>query len=386
MRRVGILTGGGDVPGLNTVIKTVATRCFAEGIEMWGIRRGWQGIVEVDPSDLKSRAEYILPLNAEVVRTIDRSGGTFLHSSRVNPAKMSEASLPAHLKGRKFPADDKGRLNATEAVLAHLAKLGIDALVVTGGDDTLGYANKLHAAGFNVVGVPKTMDNDVPGTEYCLGFSTAITRSVELIHALRVPTGSHERIAVVELFGRNSGATALYTAYLAATDRCLISEVPFDVDRLCEKLMADQDRNPSRYSICVVSEGAHAIEGEIVQRGEADPYGHRKLGGIGLWLGDEIKRRTGRGTIGQSLAYLMRSGAPDVLDRMVATNFGNLAFELLRDGRSGQMAAVRGGRYATVPLAELGKGAQPVDFRRFYDADEYRPRVHRPEGLPMFLG
>lgn len=385
MKRVGILTGGGDVPGLNTVIKAVATRCFAEGIDVLGLRRGWQGITAVETDNPESVARETLPLDAEVVRAIDRTGGTFLHSSRTNPAELTASKLPKHLEGRDWPKTERGNLNVTEAVAKNLESLGVDALVVTGGDDTLGFAAKLGAHGFPVVGVPKTMDNDVPGTDYCLGFSTAVTRSVDAIHALRVPVGSHERVLILELFGRNSGATSLHSGFLADVDRVLVPEVPFDVEKVIAKLSADQDNSPSGYAICVVSEGAHQEGGEIIQTGDPDPYGHKKLGGVGQWLLQEFQSRTGRKGMGQSLGYLMRSGAPDTLDRMVARNFGNMAFELLKGESPRHLVSLRKGCYAVEHLDVLNEGARPLDVARFYDSAEYKPRVHEPAGLPMFL-
>jgi 6-phosphofructokinase len=385
MRRIGILTGGGDVPGLNVVIKAVAQRCFAAGQEILGIRKGWQGIVEVDPDSSASREAYTRPLDPLFTRLIDRSGGTILHSSRTNPGEMRDKELPANLDVSAYLPDARGRRDLTPLVLHNLERLGVDALVVTGGDDTLGYAAKLHAAGFPVVGVPKTMDNDVMGTDYCLGFSTAITRSVDMIHDLRTPAGSHERIAVVELFGRSSGATALYVGLLAAADRVLVSEVPFETDRLCRMLVEDQDRNPSNYALAVLSEGAKAIGGTVVESGQEDAFGHRKLGGVGEWLCHEIEAITGRQTLYQRLAYLMRSGKPDSLDRIVGLSFGSFAYDLLHTGRSGYMTAIVDGRYEAVPLAVVGTGARPANVEVYYDRENYRPRLEGIEGRSILL-
>lgn len=386
MRRLGILTGGGDVPGLNVVIKTVCTRAFADGVEVLGLRKGWGGILEVQPENPESVSKFTLPLDAHRVRPIDRFGGTMLHSSRTNPGEMRDKDIPAHLDASRWKAGPGGRRDLTDQVIANLKALGVDSLVVTGGDDTLGYAAKLHAAGFPVVGVPKTMDNDVWGTEYCLGFSTAVTRSVDLIHQLRTPAGSHERISIVELFGRNSGATALYTGMLVGAERVLVSEVPFDPARVAELLVADQDRNPAHYAICVVSEGAHPRGGEIHEDGEEDAYGHRKLGGIGAWLARDVRERTGRETLEQKLAYLMRSGAPDSLDRMAGMAFGTMAYEAMRDGRSGLLTAVVDGHYRSVPLSEVRAGARPANVATYYDAAEYRPRLQGLEQHTMLLG
>lgn len=383
MRRLGILTGGGDVPGLNVVIKTVCTRSFEAGFEVLGLRKGWQGIVEVQPADPASVARFTLPLDADRVRAVDRFGGTMLHSSRTNPGEMRDKDFPEHLDPSRWPAHEEGRRDVTGLVIENLHALGIDALVVTGGDDTLGYAARLHAAGFPVIGVPKTMDNDVWGTDYCLGFSTAVTRSVDLIHQLRTPAGSHERISIIELFGRNSGATALYTGLLAGVDRVLVSEVPFDIDRIADFLASDQDLNPSHYSICVVSEGAHPIGGQVMQGGEEDAYGHRKLGGVGEGLAREIRHRTGRDTLEQKLAYLMRSGAPDSLDRMVGMAFGTMAFEALHAGESGQLTAIVDGHYRMADLSTVRAGARPANVVDYYDAEAYRPRLSALKGRAL---
>jgi 6-phosphofructokinase 1 len=385
MRRIGILTGGGDVPGLNVVIKVVAQRCFAAGQEILGIRKGWQGIVAVDPDVPASREAYTRPLDPVSTRSIDRSGGTVLHSSRINPGEIRDEDLPADLDVSTYLPNARGRRDLTPLVLCNLERLGVDALVVTGGDDTLGYAAKLHAAGFPVVGVPKTMDNDVMGTDYCLGFSTAVTRSVDLIHDLRTPAGSHERIAVVELFGRYSGATALYVGMLTAADRVLVSEVPFETERICRMLVADQDRSPSNYALAVISEGAKTTGGTVFESGRGDAFGHRKLGGIGEWLCHEIRAITGRETLYQRLAYLMRSGKPDSLDRMVGLSFGSLAYDLLRTGRSGHMTAIVDGRYEAVPLTVVGKGARPANIETYYDRETYRPRLEGIEGRSILL-
>jgi 6-phosphofructokinase 1 len=385
LKRIAILTGGGDVPGLNAAIKAVAQRCHQDGVELVGIRRGWQGMVDLEPDGDARDAEILVPLTAQRVRTIDRTGGTMLHSSRTNPAKMKEKVLPPGFDKDAHQPNPNGTWDVSDRVMKTLARLGVDALTVIGGDDTLSYAARLDSLGWPTVGIPKTMDNDVSGTEYCIGFSTAVTRSVDMITQLRTPAGSHERIAIVELFGRNSGQTALRIGYLSGADRTLICEVPFDVDRVCEYAMADQDASPSGYSMIVVSEGAHPIGGEVIQSGEPDAYGHRKLGGVGVWLAEEIRHRTGRETLNQHLGYLMRAGSPDSLDRIVAMNFGHFAYELLRKGRHGNMTALVGGCYVATPLAAVNAGARPVDVETYYDAEKYLPRMQRVEGQPMFL-
>ncbi|HEX6509916.1 MAG TPA: ATP-dependent 6-phosphofructokinase [Chloroflexota bacterium] len=382
--RVGILTGGGDVPGLNPCIKTMVERVIDSGHEAVGIRRGWMGLLAYDPNSNADQSEWVIPLNKRSVRTVDRSGGTFLHTSRTNPGKVKTSSLPDFLKG-EFGGESDEVVDCTSHVLRVIEKLGVDILLPIGGDDTLSYAVRLHQEGVPVVGIPKTMDNDVYGTDYCIGFSTAVTRSVELIHSLRTPAGSHERIAIVELFGRNSGETVLISAYLSDADRALIAEVPFDVNRLAELVAADRDNNPSRYAVIVISEGATMTEGEVMESGQEDAYGHRKLGGIGQITGQEVKRLTGIDILYQPLGYLMRAGAPDSLDRMVATSYANLAVDHVFQRQFGRMVSLQSGVYTTVPLDSITRRAKRVDVEEFYDADQYLPKVAHQMGKPMFL-
>ncbi len=382
--RIGILTGGGDVPGLNPCIKAVVDRVIHDGHTVVGIRRGWGGLLEYDLDDDEgSRANCLIPLDLGVVRTIDRSGGTFLHTSRTNPQKVRTKDVPAFLTGRI--GDDEGPHDFTEHVLEVLERNHIDALIPIGGDDTLSYALRLHEEGFPVIAIPKTMDNDVHGTDYCIGFSTAVTRSVQFIHQLRTSTGSHERIAVIELFGRYSGETSLISAYLASVDRAIISEVPFDPERLSALLMDDKRANPSNYAMVTISEGATHTGGEVHLSGEADAYGHRKLGGIGETTGRMIKSITGEDIIAQTLGYLMRSGSPDSLDLMVATNYAVMAADLAVSDNSGRMVALRSGTYTNVPISVTGDGAKRVDVGALYDVDAYRPKVRQVTGKPMFL-
>jgi len=383
--RIGILTGGGDVPGLNPCIKAVVRQATANGWEVFGFRRGWSGPLHYNPDDDGAQDRWIEPLTPERVRTIDRTGGTTLHTSRTNPGKVKPDDTPDFLRDRFEPDAKTGLRDCTPHVMEVLNALKIDALIAIGGDDTLSYAAHLHQQGVTVLAIPKTMDNDVHGTDYCIGFSTAITRSVEFIHALRTPTGSHERIAVVELFGRNSGETALIAGYLADADRTLISEVPADIDRLAELLAADRVANPSHYAIVVVSEGASIAGGGVVERGEADAYGHRKLGGIGQIIGEELQRITGIGVVQQQIAYLMRAGAPDSLDRMVATSFGHQAVQLLEQKQTGQMLALRNGVYTTVPIDACISGVKRVDIAEMYDTNAYRANMRHLTGKPMFL-
>ncbi len=383
--RVGVLTGGGDVPGLNPCIKALVMHAIDEGIEVIGIRRGWGGLLNVDLDDPASQRENVLRLTRRVVRTVDRTGGTFLHTSRNNPSKVEPKDVPDFLRGEDFDESAKDPTDFTPHILKVLEHLKLDALIPIGGDDTLSYGERLHREGMPVVAIPKTMDNDVYGTDYCIGFSTAVTRSVEIIHALRTSTGSHERIAVIELFGRNSGETSLISSYLAGVDRAIISEVPFDMEKLAKLLVKDKKNNPSHYAMLTISEGAFPIGGRVVESGPTDAYGHRKLGGIGEFVSEELKRLTPYNTIYQRLAYLMRSGAPDSLDLMVAFNFANIAMDLVTDRRFNRMVALRHGTYTHVPLKMVTEGVKRVDVDELYDVENYRPKARRVEGKPMFL-
>ena len=388
--KIGILTGGGDVPGLNSCIRAFTYRALDDGHSVIGVRRGWRGVSNLNPDDPDALQEWMIPLTRMQVRTIDRQGGTFLHTSRTNPAKIKRRDLPAYLAPQYAPADGgagdpEERFDITPHVLKALSRLGITHLVVIGGDDTLSYAARLNRENFPIVAIPKTMDNDVMGTDYCIGFSTAVSRSVNLITELRTPVGSHERIGVVEVFGRYSGETALFTGYLASTDRTIISEVPFDMKKVAELIVEDKRANPSKYAILAISEGAKPLGGEMILTGEEDAYGHRKLGGISDQVGVEIKRLTGEGVMVQRLSYLMRSGAPDSLDRMVAYSYGNLAYELIAGGQRGQMVAVHDGRYTTVPVEIASSGRRQVNVQEFYDAERYQPKIRGVRGKPMFL-
>ena len=383
--RYGIFTGGGDVPGLNSSIKAAVWRATDEGHEMIGLRRGWAGLLYLDPDDPRTEEQYVVPLTRASTRTTDRSGGTFLHTSRTNPGRVAPHALPDFLKGTYTEPGPEGRFDCTPHVLRVIEHLKLDGLIAIGGDDTLSYAVRLHREGVPIVCIPKTMDNDVHGTDYCIGFSTAVSRSVEFIHALRTPAGSHERIAVVELFGRYSGETSLISAYLAGVDRAIISEVDFDVDKLVNFLVEDRRSNPSNYAIVTVSEGAKPVGGEMHLSGVADAYGHKKLGGVGLYLSGEIEKRSGVATLYQQVAYLMRSGEPDALDRMVATSYGYLATDLLLKKQSGRMVALRDGKYTTVSANVIAEGRKRVDVDELYDIEHYRPKVAHLLGKPMFL-
>jgi 6-phosphofructokinase len=388
-KKLGILTGGGDVPGLNSAIKSVVERAVDEGWDVLGIRRGWGGLLNCNLDSPQARKSLFTPLSRSVVRTIDRTGGTFLHTSRTNPQRMRASEIPDFLEGTAEPSDSSGKepiYDFTPHVLQVLEFLEVEALISIGGDDTLSYAARMHQEGFPIVAIPKTMDNDVYGTDYCIGFSTAVTRSVDFIANLRTPSGSHERIAIVELFGRNSGETSLISAYLADVDRAIISEVPFDVQKLALLLVQDKYNNPSNYAIMTISEGARELGGELVHySGDEDAYGHKKLGGIGARTGEKLKKITGENIIYQQLGYLMRSGAPDSLDRMVAVSYGQLAMDLIVQGRSGRMVALRDGMYTHVPLNRVISGTKRVDVDEMYDIEQYRPKIADMLGKPMFL-
>jgi ATP-dependent phosphofructokinase / diphosphate-dependent phosphofructokinase len=380
--RIGILTGGGDVPGLNACIKAVVERVVDEGHEVVGIRRGWAGLLETDPDHPGSVEANLRPLDRTWVRTIDRTGGTVLHTSRTNPGKVKSAEIPPFLEDR---TEGEEPHDLTAHILRVLETQGIDVLIPIGGDDTLSYALRMHDEGVPVIAIPKTMDNDVHGTDYCIGFSTAVTRGVQFIHNLRTSAGSHERIAVVELFGRYSGETSLITAYLSWVDRAVISEVTVDIEKLAGLLLEDQAANPSHYAMVTISEGATLEGGERLLSGEADAYGHRKLGGIGAVVGEMLREITGKGIVYQQLGYLVRSGSPDSLDLMVAINYAVMAADLAVEGSSGRMVALRGGTYTNVPMGVTREGVKRVDVDELYDADAYRPKLRHVGGKPMFL-
>ncbi|MFA4909506.1 MAG: 6-phosphofructokinase [Desulfobacteria bacterium] len=383
--RIGVLTGGGDVPGLNPCIKALVYRAADAGHEVLGIRLGWAGLLHYN-LDAADNGLCVIPLNKANTRTIDRTGGTFIHTSRTNPGRVRWSEVPKFLQDPNHPLmENDPPADFTPHVIKVIEHLGIDALVTIGGDDTQSYAVRLHQEGIPIVAIPKTMDNDVYGTDYCIGFSTAVTRSVNFITALRTSTGSHERIAVVELFGRNSGETSLISAYLANVDRAIISEVHFDPEKLASLLMEDKRNNPSNYAIMTISEGAQMIAGKIVEYGQEDAYGHKKLGGIGAITSEALQNLTGMQVIYQQLAYLMRSGEPDALDRMVATSFANLATDLIIKCEFGKMVALLEGKYTTIPIDTLAKGFKRVDVEELYDTEQYRPKVAYIFGKPMFL-
>jgi 6-phosphofructokinase 1 len=364
--RIGILTGGGDVPGLNPCIRSITLSADALGWEVVGFRRGWEGVLAIDPANPASIVANSFALNRESVRSIDRMGGTILHTSRIDPRTIKDG--------------DK-----TDHVLKVLEKLGIDAMVTLGGDGTLRFSAHLAAQGVSVISVPKTMDNDVFGTDYCIGFSTAVSRSVEAINALRTTVESHERIGVIELFGRRSGETALLSGFLAQVDRTVIAEVPADLDILLPLLAEDKAGNPAHYAMCVISEGASMKNEGGKADGLSHPVSPRDGRGIGHRLGDAISARLGSGTVIQELAYLMRAGEPDAMDRMVGFAFGGLAIQLLQRGEKSRMVTLSDGNYSHVPIDTLLQGTKRVDIDRLYDRSAYRAQLIRVEGMPMFL-
>jgi ATP-dependent phosphofructokinase / diphosphate-dependent phosphofructokinase len=388
-KRIGILTGGGDVPGLNSVIKTVVYRGSEIDCEVIGIRRGWEGLTHVNLQDPASRSRYILPLNRENTRTIDRTGGTYLHSSRTNPSKMKK--VPAVLDGQTFAAKESTKkgvtstvFDVTPAVLKNIETLGLDYLIAIGGDDTLGYASRLDQRGVKVIAIPKTMDNDVRNTEYCIGFSTAITRAMDAIQRQRTTVGSHERVGIFRVFGRDAGYTSLYTAYVTSI-RCCIPEYDVNLDKLIDLLMVEKHNNESNYVLVVLSEGAK-WEGYTVQEyGEPDAFGHRKKASIGEALSTEISRRTREESIVSDLTYDLRSGDPDFVDKLIAANFGNLAMDAVLAGKSGVMAALVDGAYALAPIPDPALGPRKVDIATMYNTDRYRPNYANKLGLPIFL-
>ena len=388
-KRIGILTGGGDVPGLNVVIKNVVYRSTTDGHEVTGIRLGWKGLTDLNLDDPQSKQHYILPLTRENTRTIDRSGGTFLHTSRTNPSKMKK--LPSFLTAQNFPATqttENGQSATTydlsKHVLSNLEKLQIDHLVAIGGDDTLSYAAVLDKLGFNVIGIPKTMDNDVRNTEYCIGFSTAVTRAKDAITRQRTTVGSHERVGIFRVFGRDAGYTALYTAYVTSI-RCGIPEYEFDLEHMIDLLMTDKKNNPSNYCLVILSEGARWKGYTVKEYGEPDAFGHRKKFSVAEAFSDEVMQRTGAETVVSDLTYDLRSGGPDFLDTMVATKFGTMGYDAISSHKSGLMAAVYEGKFGMEKIPDPKLGPRHVDVEHMYNKDRYRPSYTSKEGLPLFL-
>jgi ATP-dependent phosphofructokinase / diphosphate-dependent phosphofructokinase len=386
---IAILTGGGDVPGLNPAIRAITVRAVREGYRVLGLRRGWGGIVDYDPAPDADNTQNVQVLTEDVVNRAGRTGGTFLHTSRTRPSHLPLAAVPPHLSD-EYRSE---RNDVTPHVLRNLEHLGVDYLIPIGGDDTLSYAQRMHDEGVNVVAIPKTMDNDVPGTDYCIGFSTCVTRTIELTHRLRTSAGSHERFLVIEVFGRYAGFTALLPTMAGAADRCLIPEHPFDVDLLAELMMYDRNRHPSRYSVVLVSEGATmkhqqemSFEGE-----EMDQYGHRKLGGIGDAVSAMLQSASERlnngrrvNVVNQRLGYLVRSGDPDALDSIVPMAFGNLALDLILERQFGRLVSVHNGRYDSVPITVVTGTKKNVDVGKYYSPERLRP-IYDFRDKPLFI-
>ena len=379
-RRIGILTGGGDVPGLNSVIKEVVYRATENDCEVLGIRRGWKGLTHLDYESEHSRDEYLLPLDRVNTRTIDRFGGTVLHSSRVSPLRMK--SLPEFLNPETCPMED-GAWDVSSHVLKNIERLRLDSLIVIGGDGTLTFAHRLEKLGMKVIAIPKTMDNDVQGTEYSVGFSTAITRATAAIQRQRTTVASHERVGIFRVFGRDSGFTALYTAYVTSL-RCAIPEFKVNLDKLVELLIKEKRDTPSNYVMFVLSEGA-SWEGYVPEVLPSDAYGHRRKPSVAEALEVEVTRRSGEECTVSDLTYDLRSGEPDFVDKMIAGTFGNLAMDAILEGRTGVMTALIEGCYALVPIPDPALGPRMVDVATLYNRDRYRPNYGRKIGLPVFL-
>jgi ATP-dependent phosphofructokinase / diphosphate-dependent phosphofructokinase len=386
---IGILTGGGDVPGLNPAIRAITIRALREGYRVLGIRRGWAGLVDLVPDAKADNRNNVQELSEDIVNRAGRTGGTFLHTSRTRPSHLPGPMVPAHLRDR-YPEEIN---DVTSSVLENVGFLGLDFLIAIGGDDTLSYACRLHHEGVRVVAIPKTMDNDVPGTDYCIGFSTCVTRTIELTHRLRTSAGSHERFLVIEVFGRYAGFTAILPTMAGAADRCVIPEYPFDIDQLTELLIYDRNRNPSHYSVVLVSEGAQLKGGTMSFEGdEADMFGHRKLGGIGDRVSAELKERSARfnqgnrvNVVNQRLGYLVRSGDPDAMDSIVPMAFGNLALDLVLRGTSGRLVSVRNGSYDSVPIEVVVDRKKMVDVHQHYNTERLRPIYHTFMRQPVFI-
>jgi 6-phosphofructokinase 1 len=387
---LGILTGGGDVPGLNPAIRAVTYRALREGYRVLGIRRGWGGLVDIIPDKAADNSSQVQILNEDIVNRAGRTGGTFLHTSRTRPSHLPLNLVPPHLRNKY-----SGEINdITPEILKNLDFLGIDFLIAIGGDDTLSYAQRLHEEGVKVVAIPKTMDNDVPGTDYCIGFSTCVTRTIELTHKLRTTAGSHERFLVIEVFGRYAGFTAMLPTMAGAADRCIIPEHPFDIRRLTELLVRDRSNHPSKYAVVLVSEGARMAEdtGLSYESDQADQYGHRKLGGIGDRVASRLKELSteySRGkrvnVVNQRLGYLVRCGDPDATDSIVPMAFGNLALDLILAQRSGLLVSLQGGCYTSVPIDVVTGRKKIVDIKKYYHCDRMRPIYETFSGQPLFI-
>jgi 6-phosphofructokinase 1 len=386
---IAILTGGGDVPGLNPAIRAVTIRALREGYQVIGLRRGWAGIMELKRDPEADNSDNFIVLTEEIVNRAGRTGGTFLHTSRTKPSKVKNSEVPEHLKDQF--KDDYNDL--TPEIIKNLDYLGVDYLIPIGGDDTLSYGVRLYKEGIKVIAIPKTMDNDVPGTDYCIGFSTCVTRTIEMVNRLRTSAGSHERILVLEVFGRYAGFTAMLPTMAGASNRCVIPEYKFNMDHLTELLVYDRNRNPSKYSIVLVSEGAMYEGGEMVfQDKTTDAYGHAKLGGIGDLVSSEIKDKTAKynggktiNVINQKLGYMVRGGDPDAIDSIVPMAYGNLALDLILENIHGRVVVLKNGRYDNLPIEVVVASKKVVDIKRYYNIERLRPRYERFEMMPLFI-
>lgn len=386
---IAILTGGGDVPGLNPAIRAVTIRAIREGFQVIGLRRGWAGTIELIPDKKADNSACYQILTEEIVNKVGRTGGTFLHTSRMNPSRIAKADVPAHLLDKY---DDEIN-DLTPEVIKNLDFLGVDYLIPIGGDDTIGYGVKLHQKGIKIVAIPKTMDNDVPGTDYCIGFSTCVTRTIMMTNQLRTSAGSHERFMVLEVFGRYAGFTAMLPTMAGAADRCVIPEHKFNIEKLTELLAMDRHKNPSKYSIVLVSEGATFKGSEMVfQNDIKDAYGHAKLGGIGDLVSAKLKELSPKfnhgkpiNTINQKLGYLVRGGDPDAIDSIVPMAFGNLALDLILDKIHGRLVVCKNGRYDHVPIDVVMNAKKIVNIEKYYNTERLRPFYKRMQLKPLFI-
>jgi ATP-dependent phosphofructokinase / diphosphate-dependent phosphofructokinase len=386
---IGILTGGGDVPGLNPAIRAVTIRALREGYQVIGLRRGWAGLLNVIRDPKADNSQNYMVLTEEIVNRAGRTGGTFLHTSRTRPSHVKSSEVPEHLRDKY--TEEKNDL--TEEVLKSLEYLGIEYMIPIGGDDTLSYAVRLYQEGVKILAIPKTMDNDVPGTDYCIGFSTCVTRTINIANSLRTIAGSHERIMVLEVFGRYAGFTAMLPTMAGAANRCVIPEYKFDINRLTELLVFDRDKNPSNYSVVIVSEGAMFTGGEMIFTDQTtDAYGHKKLGGIGDLVSAEIKERSAEcnngvpvNIINQRLGYLVRGGDPDAIDSIVPMAYGNLALDLILSGIHGRLVVLKNGRYDNVPIEVVTSTKKNVNIEKHYDTDRLRPLYKSFEMKPLFI-
>lgn len=386
---IGILTGGGDVPGLNPAIRAVTIRARREGYKVIGIRRGWGGAIDIIRDESADNSNNYRELDEKIVNRAGRTGGTFIHTSRTNPSRVKKGDVPEHLRDKY--SDDINDL--TPEVIKNLDYLGIDYLIPIGGDDTLSYGVRMHSEGVNVIAIPKTMDNDVPGTDYCIGFSTCVTRTIHLANSLRTPAGSHERFLVMEVFGRYAGFTAMLPAMAGAADRCVIPEYKFDIEQLADLMVYDRKRNPSNYSMVLISEGAMFEGGEMIfENSTTDAYGHKKLGGIGDLVSEELKKLSGKRndgrtikTINQKLGYMVRSGDPDAIDSIVPMAYGNLALDLILDGVYGRLVVLNNGRYSNIPVDIVTSRSKLVNVEKHYNTERLRPFYKSFENQPLFI-